>query len=441
MKKVNILLILFVIASMFLRPSNVEAKHSISHNNVLLIKQDSLFNPFVLDTSRLQSLGFSPCGTSTTTSLPPERAIEAINKAFEEEGVKLEKNFDYKKDGVALRLDGYNKDLNIGYVWLYHLNKGEGMVLDNILYHMDSGYGRFSSYTNDYTKLTLSPFHFVTDEEISTIQLIERWVENQINSGYQNELKVEYSEQYEKVKKMNDEDEKLYAYKILYLDMLISMSKKQGDRNGHNATHFFESRLKSNRDIEIKEKVLIEWTLHYKIKKCIYDLKKNKQKYQQLQDIISDILKLKNEKVKKQKYSDLLTYFKYRQSYEDYKSVYKERVDAVLKIKGKKRMLKSIQNLVAEISESKLSYEEVKRLAHSKDKDDFIAVILPENFRHPTYVEMTEEQKEKLQEVQRIGDRKAKYAFDEERREVPRIVALEHLQTEVRRYIQWAKQQ
>jgi len=79
--------------------------------------EDSLGNPFLFEhLTHPYSLGF--CNVGSPRTLVPDEARSVIEKVFEEEGIRLEKEYHYKKDDISVVLSGFDTNLNIGYVWL-----------------------------------------------------------------------------------------------------------------------------------------------------------------------------------------------------------------------------------------------------------------------------------------------------------------------------------
>jgi len=97
----------------------------IIQQNVVI--QDSLFNPFLYENL---GIPYSPptCGNGLLSYISKKDAREVINKVFEEEGIKLQENYYYKSDSITTVVDGFNPDLNIGYIWLGRDKMGVGMV-------------------------------------------------------------------------------------------------------------------------------------------------------------------------------------------------------------------------------------------------------------------------------------------------------------------------
>jgi len=91
-------------------------------------EQNSLFNPF---TFKRLSVPFMTAmfGTGMPERLKSNEARTVINRVFEEEGINLEKNYYYKKDSIKVILDGFDADLNIGYVWVDWDKIGDGMIM------------------------------------------------------------------------------------------------------------------------------------------------------------------------------------------------------------------------------------------------------------------------------------------------------------------------
>lgn len=73
-------------------------------------------NPFPLEGSGLP-FRTSPYGTGEPQRLEAELARRAIDAVFAAEGIELTSGYAYAKDGVAVKLDGYDPKSRLGYVF------------------------------------------------------------------------------------------------------------------------------------------------------------------------------------------------------------------------------------------------------------------------------------------------------------------------------------
>ncbi len=98
---------------------------------ISLVKRDTTTgNPF---TKEMTGLPYMPAsfGTGLPSRVSRENAIEIINRVFREEGIALESMVDVEKDGVVMTVDGYNEEMNLGYVFIDNNRLGEETVVDN----------------------------------------------------------------------------------------------------------------------------------------------------------------------------------------------------------------------------------------------------------------------------------------------------------------------
>lgn len=75
--------------------------------------------PFPLSVSGLP-FRTSPYGTGQPSYISDQLARDAIDKIFRQAGFRLEKDFDYHRDGVRARLTGFDAKHRIGYVFADH---------------------------------------------------------------------------------------------------------------------------------------------------------------------------------------------------------------------------------------------------------------------------------------------------------------------------------
>lgn len=84
-------------------------------------------NPFPLSAARVP---YSPVmfGTGAPSRLEREDVVGFINNIFVSEGLTISKDTLIKKDGLSVIVDAYNKEYDIGYVWMDYFNEGKGMM-------------------------------------------------------------------------------------------------------------------------------------------------------------------------------------------------------------------------------------------------------------------------------------------------------------------------
>ncbi len=112
---------------------------------ISLVKRDTTTgNPF---TKEMTGLPYMPAsfGTGLPSRVRREDAIGVINRVFREEGIVLESMVDVEKDGVVVTADGYNEEMQLGYVFIDYGRLGEGTVLGN-------GFSRKERKFNDNSK-------------------------------------------------------------------------------------------------------------------------------------------------------------------------------------------------------------------------------------------------------------------------------------------------
>ncbi len=98
---------------------------------ISFVKRDTTTgNPF---TEEMTGLPYRPSGfgTGLPSRVNRENAIEIINRVFREEGIALESMVDVEKDGVVVTAEGYNKEMQLGYVFIDYGRLGEDTVVDN----------------------------------------------------------------------------------------------------------------------------------------------------------------------------------------------------------------------------------------------------------------------------------------------------------------------
>ena len=86
--------------------------------NPLRSGRDTTENPFDLKKHAGLPHHSSPFGTGLPSRLGNEVARALIEDVFSQEGLSLQQNVFYDKNGVKFVLDGYNEATGIGYIWM-----------------------------------------------------------------------------------------------------------------------------------------------------------------------------------------------------------------------------------------------------------------------------------------------------------------------------------
>ncbi len=353
-------------------------------------KQDSLFNPFPFE--RL-GVPYMPAffGTGMPSRLRGEEARATINQVFAEEGINFQENYHYKNDSISVVLDGYNPDANIGYIWLDWDKMGNGMVMNNI-YYEEVINKCFLTY------------------KVNQIHDLERDLKYKVNQ----EAYVEkFGKRFEIAQNIENEEEKLLVFKEIYLDYLIYNYRE------HNTQPFEDDfkNITSESSFEEKEKTYLKQFLTGRIKAIL----KNYEQKDILMDILNSIIEIEDEKIRKNEYDNFVLFIeksrRERHSKADNKPTLK-----ILAVKDKQKMAEEIQVFGFNHLDKKLTLQEAKYLENMhKTDEDFIAPISVRDWR--------------FSHSNRLIEHDNGEVID------PKDKVLKALETQVRQYIQWAKQQ
>lgn len=380
-----------------------------------LAVQDSLVNPFTFENLRVP---YRPAsfGTGMASRLKGDEARAVINKVFQEEGIDLEKNYFYKKDSISVVLNGFNADLNIGYVWIDRDKMGDGMVI--------------SSRPIYYEAILKNCF---LNYDVDKLRSLERNIERTIKRK-EGDYADRFGERFEIAKNIETDEQKLLAFKEIYLDCLIYNHNK-------HTPQISEFKNIADNSFQEKEKAYLESLLKSKIKNS---LNQHPQKTI-LTKIFNSIIDIEDEKIRKEQYDNFTTFMR-----ESFQEKYRTITSKILSMKNKRRMAEKIQVFGFKHLDKKLTLEEAKYLGNiHKEEKDFIASIGTRDgrfFYGRGIPKFTPEEEEKLEKIKESGNKEEyKQAYFEtievaEKRD-PKDEALKALETQVRQYIQWAKQQ
>lgn len=178
----------------FLQQQNISDNKPVIQQHVTV--QDSLFNPFTFEDLRVPFKD----EYEKMTRLKPDEVCTVVDKIFQEAGINLEKNYYYKKDSIVVVLDGYDPDLNIGYVWVDWNKMGDGMINRQKIYYDEVLNESFLNYGAD------------------KMLWFEEKLEELVNKGVYPE---KFKKRFEAAQNMKNDEKKLLAFKKIYLDCMI----------------------------------------------------------------------------------------------------------------------------------------------------------------------------------------------------------------------------
>ncbi len=364
----------------------------------------------------------SSFGTGTASRLSSEEAREVIDRVFKEEGIYLQKNYEYKKGEVSALLDGFDLKRNIGYVWIDGYKMGDDMMTSHQKTTAYKGIPDYSIIEGDADRIA---------------RFVKSAIEHTDNPH-------EFNKRFEADRQISIEDEKLLAYKALYLDILIADNREEKYKPDYEYIKLF---LDSDIAFEEKEKIFILFRrLGRKV--STHDEKDI------LSEIISEIVSLTDEEERIRQYNNFSTFLTVN-GRERYAKIENGPTQKILAIKDKKRMAEEIQRFGAEYLDQKISLEEAKRL-QGMYKGDCIAPISIRDDRfyyqhhhHHRTPQLSKKQKRKLEKIKETArtdeeHRQASFqarAFVEQQIPNPHRETLKTLENQVRQYIQWARLQ
>ena len=290
---------------------------------------------------------------------------------------------------MSVLLDGFDPKRNIGYVWINWNKMGDGMTTSHL---------KTTAYNGIRTLTVLSN---KTDE---IAPFLKEVIEDTDDT-------LKFNERLEVIQKITSEEEKRLAYKALYLDILIANNREEKYKPDYT---YIKSFMDSSIAFEEKEKIFI---LFRRLGRIV-----NAQgEKDMLSEILSEIVNLKDEAERIQQYNNFSTFFSVN-SREKYAKIENGPTQKILALKDKKRMAEEIQRFGFEYLDGKISLEEAKQL-QGMYKGDCIAPISVRDGRFSYRYDF---------EV---------FPFEEKKKENPKDETLKALETQVRQYIQWAKQQ
>ncbi len=356
--------------------------------------QDSLVNPFTFEKL---DVPFMPAmfGTGLPARLKAKEAREAISKIFQEEGIELDTNYHYKKDGINIKLDGYDVERKVGYVWINYENQGTGMIKDWRSYHYQEAKAKI---------LDSSGYPYNRYDDLEYLKsYIARFMGNEMSW----DVIDEYSDKFNKIDELTNEAEQLAAYKELYLDMLIH--KAQNDE----ASAFAANKINKNTNYEQKKAIYINWLLKGEFDEMIQNIPHKTT----LNKILDSILEIEDETLKEKQYEDLVNFIKPTGYLVNDPIPDNNRFTEDIE-----QMKKNIHDYANGLSDDRIALREAQKIdALPEINGDFIAPI-------------------------GVRDRRFSYShgiIEYDNGEVinPKDQALKTLETQVRQYIKWAKQQ
>jgi len=407
--------------------------------NLPSIEQDSLVNPFPFE-----SLGvpFIPpsYGTGLPSRLSSEEARKVIDRVFLEEGLELQENYAYDKDGVKVLLSGYDPECQIGYVWVDYYNMGEGMTRSYREWRDDKA----SDNPESLAKRNRQKIK-------TTIRSITYELEERTGRRYDKQV---FIDRFEKAKLIGNEKEKMEALELIKIDLHIENLKYKKDRSQYQ---FFKKHLKGESLAE-KETVLNNWQSQRNVLDTVkrlkrYKIENGKQLSEKIERFGFELLENKDEAIKKEELGIYRTFlWSYsRLKYAPLPEELEEKYKAVLQSESKADFMKGANEFLQFVEDRKLSLEESKALADlGEDENDFIAPIGQRDGRFSyssriyTYDEEELKKLKKQLDNQTISKKEfgaALQKLKEEARDIPKIEKLKSLENQVRQYIQWAKQQ
>lgn len=401
--------------------------------------KDTLGNPFPFESMGVPYIPAS-FGTGLPSRIKSEDAREVINKVFKEEGLKLEQQYMYNKDGVKVLLDGYNPELQIGYVWVDYRNMGPGMV---------ASYNRRYPSNDSYARYTTSPLNDIENYDMDALdRTINRFLER--IEDFDEEKKT-ITKALEEARQISRKKKQRKAFEALYLDTKLLQAKAY--KNSIVKT-FIDQGLK-DQSVENKEKVLIETMLYQAVENYTQNYSRTSEGNQELivlkvvRNHGYSILKLNDEKKRKTQFNILLHFLQIQKPSFHYssKSPLIEEYNRINKIENKEEFLRAAEIFIDQVDGPKLSLDEAKKLESlGESQRDFIAPISQRDQRFAYRIRgLSEDQMEKLEELRENGSKEAyrvarRKAYQDARL-ISRNEVLKNLEEQVRQYIEWAKHQ
>jgi len=350
-------------------------------------------------------------GTGTASRLSSQEAREVINRIFEEEGIYLQKNYDYKRGEVSALLDGFDPKRNIGYVWIDGNKMGDGMTTSH---QKTTAYNGILHYT------------IIEGETDKVAQFVKSAAEHTDNPQ-------EFDKRLEAAQKISIEAEKLQAYKMIYLYTLMEDNREKYKPN----YNYIKPLLESDIAFEEKEKIFVLFRrLGRKV--SAHDEKDI------LSEIISEIVSLNDEKERIRQYNNFYTFLNVNRREKSAKTE-NGPTQKILAIKDKKTLAEKIQQFGFKYLDGKISLEEAQQLQRMY-KGDCIAPISVRDDRfiyNLGYGQLTKREDRKLEKIKK---NRSKEEYNIAYRETVMGIhakdeTLKRLETQVRRYIRWAKLQ
>ncbi len=384
--------------------------------------QNSLVNPFPFENL---DIPFIPPmhGTGLPARLKSEQARETIHKVFREEGIKLEENYVYTKNGINVKLDGYNAKRNIGFVWLDYENQGAGVI--------NSWRSNFQYYSHIESEVR-DAFDSLHPNGLEyTKSYLARFIGNEISWD---EIE-EYSDRFNRIDDLANEEEKMFAYGELYLDMLIH--KTEHDESLQFPTH----KINESNSYEQKKTVYVNWRL----KEEFEEMTENIPNKETLHKILDAVLEIEDETQKEKYYNDLVNFVNPGRHWMDDSPPDNSRF-----IKDVEQMKQRIYDYANGLSDEKIALREAQKFdSLPQINGDFIAPIgmRDDRFAYDFFdrYHFTEGQRDTLRKMEKTDTEEELYEtyfkFTNKQERHPKDVALRELETQVRQYIQWAKQQ
>lgn len=372
-----------------------------------LKSQQVIENPFVFEQLKIPFVT-SMQGGGMKSRLKSEKARETINKVFQEAGITLEADYHYKKNGINIKLDGYDAKRKIGYVWIDEENYGAGIL---------RGWWNYGYYYNQAKEEILNTADVTAHSDLENVKShIGTLIENEFDG----DLAVNYADKFNTIIDLINEDEKSAAYKELYIDILI-----QREQNNNKSGQFPIHKINKNSSYKEKETAYLDWTLRGKIEKMTQNIPKKET----LNKILHSILDLKDETLKENHYNDLVNFL---QRYHDKYGTVDPANDNLL-VEDVQQMKKNIADYANGFSNEKITLREAQSIdALSKVEGDFIAPVSRRDLRF-THNRIIGTSYGKISKIQQTENEEAYYEAQKK--------SFEALQTQVRQYIQWAKQQ
>jgi len=216
--------------------------------------QQFIENPFVFEQLNLPFVT-STHGLGRYSRLKSEEARETINKIFREAGIALEADYPYKKNGINIKLDGYDAKRKIGYVWIDDDNLGAGMLRE---------WWNYGYYYSQVKEEIFNTSDFTVHNDLEDVKFhIGTLIENEFDG----DLARSYADKFNKILDLIDENEKPAAYRELYIDILI-----RREQNNNQSGQFPIHKIDKNSSYKEKETAYIDWTLREKIKKTTQNI-------------------------------------------------------------------------------------------------------------------------------------------------------------------------